>query len=112
MAPEQQSHVKQGADQLITFHKNTCEPGGVKKHGEIPGTSRHDSFGLKNIVVKTMFGRLLEAGGRGAQRRRSRLCAPEHHDSEEARRSNAAAGGTSSKVTSIPRAAEIVEGRA
>ena len=43
-AAEQQFHVYQGADQLILFHKNTFELGGVMKYGEIPGASKHDSL--------------------------------------------------------------------
>ena len=54
---EQQFHVCQDADQLILCHKKTFEPGGVKSCEEIPGTLKHDSFGLKNFMVKTKFRR-------------------------------------------------------
>ena len=43
-AAEQLCHVLKGADQLTLFHKNTFEPGGVMKYGEIPGASKHDSL--------------------------------------------------------------------
>ena len=53
----QQFHVCRGADQLILCHKKTFEPGGVKSCEEIQGTSKHDSFGLTDLMVKAKFRR-------------------------------------------------------
>ena len=53
----QQFHVCRGADQLILCQKKTFEPGGVKSCEEIPGTSKPDSFGLKDFIVKAKFRR-------------------------------------------------------
>ena len=67
---EQQLHVYQGADQLILFHKNTFEPEGAKIQEEILGTSKHDSFGLKYLLVRS---KIQEAAQAWRQHVRSRL---------------------------------------
>ena len=43
----EQINIHHGADQLILFHRNTSEFGGVKTEEVVPGTSNQDSFGLK-----------------------------------------------------------------
>ena len=36
----EQFHMYHGADQLILFHNNTFDPGGVETEGKIPGPSK------------------------------------------------------------------------
>ena len=43
-------------DQVIMFHKNTFELGGVKAEGEIPGTSKQDSSCLKCTPASVHLG--------------------------------------------------------
>ena len=51
---EQQCHIHLDADQLILFHNNTFEPGGVKIENEVSTSSSRDSSGIKYLVVKFM----------------------------------------------------------
>ena len=53
----QQFHVYQGADQLIFCNKSTFEPEGVRIPEEISGTSKHDSLGLRYLLVRSRFRR-------------------------------------------------------
>ena len=53
----QKFHIYWGSDQLILVHQKTFEHGGVKIEEVIPGTSKQDSFGLKYLMVRSMFRR-------------------------------------------------------
>ena len=48
-----QFHVYHGTDQLILFHKNTFEPGGVMIERVIQDTTKQDTFGLKYLMSRT-----------------------------------------------------------
>ena len=109
------SSIFQGADRLILFHQNTFEPGGMKTKEVIPGTSKHDSFGLKYLIVRLMF-------RTWRLHPHTCLCELEQHDCEEARHCKAgfwASSGnsqseamrTSLRATSTPRPSANAERR-
>ena len=54
---EQRFHIYQGADQLILYHAVAFVPVGVKMHQENPRTSKQDSFGLRDLLVKSRIRR-------------------------------------------------------
>ena len=78
----EQFHIYQGADQLIMFRQNMLEPGGVPTEGVIPGTTKHDSSGLKYLTVRSMFKNRGQAINVYVH---TCLCSPAQHDREEAR---------------------------
>ena len=53
----EQFHVYHGADQLILSYKNTFDLGIVKTDKVILGTSNQDTFGLKYVMVRSLFSR-------------------------------------------------------
>ena len=58
----EQFHVYQGADQLIVLRKSTFEPDVSKTEEVIPDMSKQGSFGLKYLIVRSMFRRTPKHG--------------------------------------------------
>ena len=55
-------HNYHGADQLIWFRKYNFEPGGVMTKTAISGTSNQETFGLKFLMIRSMFRRTPKHG--------------------------------------------------
>ena len=81
IAAEKYSTSTRSTAQLIMFHKNTFEPGGVETEGVIQGTSKQCSFG-----PEALHGQLCAHEGALARKMHvhTRLCSPEQHDRKEA----------------------------